>query len=277
MTAPRLALVGHLEHIALGRVARLPGAGEIAHLEAVRELPGGGGGIAVFQMRRGPGEVHAFTALGNDDAAAFVRERAGQAGIVLHAAVRSTPHTRDVVLLTADGERTIVVVGQPLHPRRTDPLPWETLRGFDAVYFTAEDPDALAAARAARVLVVTARRRHVLAAAKLRADVVVGSALDPRERSTLADYPVAPGALVMTEGARGGYVETASGTFRFPPGHPPAAIACSYGAGDSFAGALTAYLGAGLTLVEACARAAEHGAAVLKGPDPLTAQTPLVY
>ena len=29
---------------------------------------------------------------------------------------RARPHTRDVVMVTPDGERTIVVVGEPLHP-----------------------------------------------------------------------------------------------------------------------------------------------------------------
>ena len=277
MKPPRLALIGHIEHIALGEVGRLPLAGEIAHVERVREFPGGGGGVAVFQMRRGPGEVHAFTAIGNDDAGAFVRAKVEQAGITLHAAPRQEPHTRDVVLITPDGERTIVVIGQPLHPTRADALSWELLGGCDAAYFTAEDPGALQAARQARMLVVTARRRHVLNAAGVRADVVVGSAEDPRERSALADYRVAPDALVMTEGARGGYVETSRGIFRFPPGAPPTKQTSSYGAGDSVAGALTAYLGAGLPLDEACRRAANHGAAVLSGPDPLSAQTALAY
>lgn len=271
----RLALVGHVEHIALGRVPKLPAPGEIAHLDDVRTFPGGGGGIALFQMLRGNAEVHAFTALGRDDAGAFVRAALERSGAKVHAAVRDEPHTRDVVLLTPDGERTIVVLGQPLHPRGADPLPWELLGDVDAAYFTAEDPDALRRCRAAKVLVVTARRRHVLEAANVRADVVVGSADDARERSTFEDYRVPPGALVMTEGARGGYVETASGIERFPPGAPPARIHSTYGAGDSFAGALTAYLGAGLHVLAACARAAQHGADVLAGPDPLTAQTAL--
>jgi ribokinase len=277
MKPPRLALVGHVEHIALGQVSALPARGEIAHLDSVREFPGGGGGIAVFQMRRGPGEVHAFTALGNDDAAKLMRTRMEEAGIEVHAAIRESPHTRDLVLLTPDGERTILVIGQPLQPQRTDALPWELLSTCDAVYFTAEDPQALAAARQAKILVVTSRRRHVLAAAGIRADVVVGSADDPRERSRLSDYPIAPAALVMTEGAAGGSVHTAEGTFRFPPSAPPEPVRSSYGAGDSFAGALTAYLGAGFDLAESCARAARHGAAVLAGPDPLSAQLPLGY
>jgi len=38
--------------IALGRVPRLPGPGEIAHVEDVRVFPGGGGSIAFFQFEK---------------------------------------------------------------------------------------------------------------------------------------------------------------------------------------------------------------------------------
>jgi len=171
--------------------------------------------------------------------------------------------------------RTIVVLGEPLHPRRDDALPWELLAGCDAVYFTAQDPELLKAARAARRLVVSARRRAALVASGVRADVVVGSAHDGREASTLADYPVTPEHLVMTEGAAGGRVESARDASRFAPGRAPPAMRSSYGAGDSFAGALVYYLAAGLPIVAACAEAAHHGAAVLAGNDPLAAQLPL--
>ena len=111
----------------------------------------------------------------------------------------------------------------------------------------------------------------------MRADVVVGSALDAREASRLADYAVRPGALVMTEGAKGGYIETAGGTKRFAAvGKPPGASG-AYGAGDSFAGALVWYLATGLDIEAACARAAAHGAAVLRGLNPLEHQLALEW
>jgi ribokinase len=272
----RVALVGHVEHITLGRVPSVPRPGEIAHAGDVRTFPGGGGGIAFFQLTRSPAEVHLFTALGNDEAAAQVRARIERTGARIHAAQRAEPHTRDLVLITPDGERTIVVLGEPLHPRRDDPLPWDVLATCDAAYFTAQDPDALRAARAARVLVVTARRRSALIAASVRVDVVVGSASDPREASTLADYPIPPGALVMTEGAAGGRIETAEGSRRFaaPQASPPRGGA--YGAGDSFAGALTFYVALGLSIDQACSRAALHGAAVLGSLEPIASQLPLL-
>jgi ribokinase len=52
-------------------------------------------------------------------------------------------------------------------------------------------------------------------------------------------------------------------------------IGAAYGAGDTFAAALTWYVAAGLPVPEACARAGAHGAAVLAGLDPRDAQLPL--
>jgi ribokinase len=271
----RIAVIGHVEHVTLGRVASLPGPGEIVHLDAPRWFPGGGGGVAFLQLARGPSEVHLFTACGSDEAGAQVEAAVSATGAGVHAARRAAPHTRDLVLVTPDGERTIVVVGEPLHPEAADPLPWDLLARCDAAYFTAQDPAALRAARAARLLVVTARRRAALDASGVRADVVVGSALDPREATRLGDYAVPPGALVMTEGAAGGRIETAAGETRFPAPPAPSLAGAAYGAGDSFAGALVHYLASGLPLLEACARAAPHGAAVLAGLDPRETQLPL--
>jgi ribokinase len=272
----RIAVIGHVEHVILGRVPAVPLPGGIAHLENPRTLPGGGGGIAFFQLTRSPAEILFYTAVGNDEAARQVRERIERTGARLLAAERAEPQTRDLVMITPDGERTIVVVGEPLHPEKSDPLPWDALATCDAAYFTAQDPLALQAARTARLLIVTARRRPALMRSGVRADVVVGSALDPREVCRLQDFPPAqrPAALVMTEGAAGGVVETDEGTRRFLAPPSPGGGG-SYGAGDSFAGALTFFVAAGLPVLEACTRAGVYGAAVLGALEPLEAQLPL--
>jgi ribokinase len=270
----RIAVIGHVEHITLGRVPAVPRAGEIAHLEEPRFFPGGGGGIAFFQLTRSTAEVLLYTALGNDEAAAAVRGRIAATRARIFAAERQAAHTRDLVMITPDGERTIVVVGEPLHPERADALPWDELSSCDGAYFTAQDPAAIAAARAARILVVTARRRAALIRSGVRADVVLGSALDPREACTLDDFPSQqrPAALVLTEGAAGGVVYTAEGARRFPAPQRSDKVRGAYGAGDSFAGALTYYLAKGLPVLEACTRAGHHGAAVLGTLEPLEAQ-----
>src|SRR2546425_6270141 len=237
----RIAMVGHVEHITLGRVPAVPRAGDIAHLQGPRSFPGGGGGIAFFQLTRSNAEILLYTALGNDEAAAHVRDRVARTAARVFAAHREQPHTRDLVMITPDGERTIVVVGEPLHPVRADPLPWEALASCDAAYFTAEDPAAIPAARAARVLGITARRRPALLRSGVRADVVVGSAVDPRGAATLADFPPPqrPSALVLTEGAAGGSGPTEAGSPRVPA--PPRAPESggADGGGGSVSGAPT--------------------------------------
>ncbi len=270
-------MVGHVEHITLGRVDHQPGPGEIVHLEALRWFPGGGSGVPFWQLVNGPTEVHLFTALGDDEAGRAVADELARSGAHIHAARRAEPHTRNVVMVTPDAERTILVLGEPQQPRRDDDLPWDLIAGCDAAFFTARDPEALRAARAARLLVVASRRAQVLAASGVRADAVVGSALDVIESRRLADYPVPPGALVLTVGAAGGRVEPAAGVVRFAAAAPPSRLVGAYGAGASFAAALTFYLAAGLGVPEACARAGPHGAAVLGGLDPRAQQLPLTW
>jgi len=271
----RVAVIGHVEHVTIGRAARLPAPGDIVHFDEPQVIAGGGGGIAFFQLARSSGEVHLFTALGNDDAAAAVERRIVATGAHVHAARRDEPHTRDLAVVTDDGERTIFVIGRPLHPAMGDRLPWHVLASCDAAYFTGEDPETLRAAREARVLVVTARRAHVLAKAGVKADVVIGSSTDAREASRLPDYAVPPEALVMTAGRHGGAIYTADGVSHWDASPGPDAVAGSYGTGDTFAAALTWYLARGLSVHEACVSAAPHGAAVLRGVNPIEWQLPL--
>jgi ribokinase len=268
----RIAVIGHVEHVTIGRAAAPIAPGDIIHFDEPTVIAGGGGGIAFFQFTQSDAELHLFTAIGIDEAAVFVYDAVASTRATVHAALRTTTHTRDVVVVTPDGERTIVVVGEPLHVKRDDRLSWDILATCDAVYFTGQDPDSLAEARGAKLLAVTARRAQALAASGVTADIVIGSANDPREASKLSDYAHPPRALVMTEGAAGGYVETASGTTRFAAAPAPSPIAGPYGAGDTFAAALTWYVARGLPIDAACARAAVHAAAVLTGINPLAHQ-----
>jgi ribokinase len=272
--AMRMAVLGHVEHVTLAPVPALPAPGDIVHLDKPVTIAGGGGGVAFFQLAKSDAELHLFTAIGRDDAAHFVHGEVAETGAVIHAALRFVPHTRDLVLVTPGGERTIFVVGRPLHPAHDDRLSWDILASCDGVYFTGEDPETLRYARAAKTLVVTARRARVLAAAGVRADVVVGSRRDPRERSRLADYATPPRALVMTDGAAGGTVETAAGVEPFGAPAVGGAVG-AYGAGDTFAAALTWYTARGLPVLAACQRASAHAAAVLGGINPLARQTRL--
>ena len=278
MAALRIAVVGHVEHVTVGRVDGVPKPGDIVHLRDTRFLAGGGGGIAFAQVCRSDAEVHLFTALGHDDAGrAVAGRRPGAPGRgPVHAASRAVDHPRVVVLVDAQGRRTILVTEAPLQPAATDLLPWSILAGCDAVYFTGADPDSLRLSRAARRLVVTARRSATLRAAAVAPDVILGSASDPRENAGLDAYSPAPGALVLTDGPRPVRVLSRGGEAQVDPPPAPPRVVGDYGAGDSFAGALTFFLAHGLGVEEACRSAGPYGAAVLGGIDPLETQRVLL-
>ena len=278
MPAPRLAVIGHVEHVTLGRFDGAIEPGAVVHLLDSRFTAAGGGGIAFGQLCQSDAEIHLFTAVGSDEAGRAVESRIRAHGdrVHVHAAVRSEAHPRVVVVVDRDAHRTIFVTSEPLHAKATDPLPWSLLSECDAVYFTGTDPGILRLARAGRLLVVTARRYEALTAAAIEPDMIVGSVADPRENRGLAAYDPAPGALVLTDGPRpirifrGGEVTLVDS----PPA--PERVVGDYGAGDSFAAALTFFLGSGLPVEEACRRAGPYGAAVLRGLDPLEVQSRLV-
>ncbi len=277
MVAPRIAVVGHVEHVTLGQTEGVPKPGDIIHLQKTRFLPGGGGGLAFAQLCRSDAELHLFTAVGSDEAGQAVAARLQQvpARVHIHAALRAEAHPRVVVIVDARGQRTIVVTAPPLQPAASDPLPWSLLATCDAVYFTGADPQSLRCARAARRLVVTARRAAVLQAAAVAAEVVVGSLSDPRENAPLDSYAPPPEALVLTDGPRAVRIFTKHDTATVAAPPPPPQVLGDYGAGDSFAGALTFFLAHDLPVAEACRRAGPFGAAVLRGIDPLPNQLAL--
>lgn len=282
MLKPRIAVIGHVEHVTLGRFDGAIESGAVVHLMDTRFTAAGGGGIAFGQLCRSDAEIHLFTSVGSDEAGRAVesRIRAGDAGaerVHVHAAVRDQAHPRVVVVVDRDGHRTIFVTGEPLHPRATDPLPWSVLSECDAVYFTGTDPASLGLARSGRLLVATARRYAVLQAAAVAPDVIVGSVADRRENRELAAYDPPPGALVLTDGPRPIRISRAGNDVTLVDAPAaPARIIGDYGAGDSFAAAMTFFLATGLSVEESCRRAGPHGAAVLRGLDPLEVQIRLV-
>jgi ribokinase len=270
----RIAVIGHVEHVTLGRIDGAVAPGDVVHLLEPRFVPAGGGGIAFAQLCRSDAEVHFFTTVGGDEGGRAVAARiAGQReGVHVHAAVRAVDHPRVVVVVDGAGRRTILVTGDPLQPAADDPLPWSLLAGCDAAYFTGRDPGSLLRARDARRLVVTARRFEALRAAGVAPDVVVGSVADPRENRAFEAYDPAPGALVLTDGPRPVRVVRSTGTARVDAPPAPARVVGDYGAGDSFAAALTYFVARGLSPEEAARRAGPFGAAVLRGIDPLVTQ-----
>jgi len=212
-----------------------------------------------------PNDALFFTAIGTGDAGRAVRAAFEERAHTLFAAARAEPHPRVFTLLDdAEGERTITVLAPPLFSRGADTLAWSELDDVDAVYFCKGDRDAVHHARRARVLVATARALSVLREARVQVDVLVRSARDTGEAYSPGDLDPAPLAVVETEGADGGSYVTATGERgRFAAMPLTRPLADTYGAGDSFAAALTWGLGEGRSLGEALRFAAERGALAL--------------
>jgi ribokinase len=259
---PTVAVIGHFEWVTHTR-GEVPAAGQIRHLHDVFEQPAGGGAVTAAQMARLGAICRFFTAVGHDEAGGDGLERLGAAGVDVHAAERSQPHPRALTIVDRSGERTIVVTGGRVSPTLDDALPWDDLAACDGVYFIGDDPRTLIAARAARHLVVSARRLDVLIESGVHADVIVGSAADPDEVVDRRALPVTPRAVVVTEGDRGGRMIVGDREVRYAAVAPPGAIVDTYGAGDCFAGGLTLGLAQGRDLGAAAAFAAGCGADAL--------------
>lgn len=255
-----VAVIGHVEWVTHAR-GRMPQAGEITHLVDPFDEPAGGGAVVASQVAALGERCLFYTALGDDRTGQRCAGVLGDRGVDLQAVRHPIPQPRALSVSDADGERAIAVVGEGLGPTADDPLPWRLLGECDAAYFTGHDPDTLRAARAARILVVSARRAPVLARAGVVADVVVGSATDAAEQipEGLLEHP--PTVRVVTEGEDGGRYVTADGRAgRWAASAPSGPPVDSYGCGDGFAAGLTVGLARGLELDAALALGARCGA-----------------
>jgi ribokinase len=279
---PRVGVVGHVEWVQFACVPRVPRAGEIVHASEVFAVPGGGGAVAAVQLARLAGAADFLTALGTGPDAERSDAGLRELGVTVHAGSRPGPQRRTFTFLDDDAERTITVLGERIVPQRSDPLPWDSLGEFDAIYLTGGDAAAVRAARAARVLVATPRAMAALAESGVELDVLVGSAHDEGEVYEPGMLAPEPRVVVRTEGERGGTWEAGdpsalAGVAWLPEGELcgrwdatplPGPEVDAYGCGDAFAAALAFGLGAGMTLDDAIALAARCGAAVLTGRGP---------
>jgi len=271
----RVAVVGHFEWVEFLRVPRVPRAGEIVHATERWEGAGGGGAVAAVQLAKLAGHSTFFTALGDDVLGHRSIAELEARGVTVEAAFRPVPTRRAITHIDETGERTITVVGERLGPSGDESFPWVTLDGADAVYFTAGDFGALRAARRARTLVATPRAGDVLRGGEVRLDALVGSGLDPDERYVEGALEAPPRLIVATAGAKGGtFWEPGGPTRTFSPAPVPGSIVDRYGAGDTFAAALTYALGARKPVEEAVEFAGRCGAAALTARGPYGGKIP---
>ena len=260
----RCAVVGHTEWVEFVRVPRLPVAGEIVHGSGSWEEPAGGGAVAARQLALLAGRCEFFAALGDDEIGRRSTRRLAELGVDLHVrTVAGVQSRRAWTHVDARGERTITLLSEKLHPH--GPLP---LGGYDAIFYTAGDVEALRSARKARFLAATPRESPTLRAAGVPLDLLVGSLNDPSER---IDDAIEAAMVVQTDGSAGCLVNGE----RFPPVSLPGAIVDTYGAGDSFAAALCFALARGDALPAAIALASRAGATVITGQGPYATQLTL--
>ena len=140
----RVAVVGHVEWVDFVEVDRFPQPGTVVHAPGSFARAGGGGGVVAGVLADVEDlEVEFFVALGRDAAGEATVAQLTDRGARLHVAWRDAPTRRAVTLLEADGERTIITIGERLEPFGSDDLPWERLADCAGVYITAGDAGAL--------------------------------------------------------------------------------------------------------------------------------------
>jgi ribokinase len=272
----RVAVVGHMEWCEFAQVPHVPAPGEIVHASRAFQEPGGGGAVAAVQLMKLAGSATLYTAFGDDEIAHRSRARLEELGLHIEGGFRPEPQRRGFVHVDERGERTITVLGPRLGPQGADLLAWDGLDETDSVYLTAGDVEAVRHARRARVLVATPRGLETLSEAHVELDALVSSGRDPGELYERGDLDPVPRCVVRTLGAAGGEWETASGERgKWGPAPLPGPIRDAYGAGDSFAAALTYGLGAGWEIAKAVELAARCGAACMTGSGPYEGQLTL--
>jgi ribokinase len=261
----RVAVVGHVEWIEFARVDHVPVAGELAPASEWWEEAAGGAAIAAVQALKLGAEVEFFTAVGDDERGRRAVEHFRELGLSVHAVARGRQRS-GWIHLDRDGERAITIMGEREVPAGHDELPWDHLAETDAVYFTGGDAKALELARRARVLVATPRAGATLTSSGVKLDVLVRSGADPGEKALGDDLDPQPHYIVSTGGAAGGrWVGEDHTTGSWRSIDLPGPKGDTYGAGDSFAGALTFGLGSGLDIDGALELAARAGAHKLTG------------
>ncbi len=121
-------------------------------------------------------------------------------------------------------------------------------------------------------MVATVRVGPPLSRSGVTLDALVLSGGDAGERYLDGDIEPPPLAVVRTNGAEGGTITQAAGETSWAAAPLPGPWVDAHGAGDSFAGGLTAGLGQGMSIEDAVGLAARCGAACATGRGPYERQ-----
>ena len=230
----KFAVIGHIEWINFIEVDQLPKPGLISHSNKSLEYPAGGGAVIAKRLRElTNGEVHFFTALGNDFYGKKSFDILKDMGIKLHVAWRDKPTRKGFSLIDTDGERSITIIGNRLAPTHKDNLNWSILNDIDGIFITAADKEIFQKSRFVKALCTTPRvGLNIINESGTLIDGLIGSNLDPGEAFSISELRLKPKFVIKTEGENGGII--------FPGGRYEAIQnknnkVDSYGCGDSFA------------------------------------------
>jgi ribokinase len=260
--APRLLVIGHVEWV------------ECVRGDPPRAVWRGAAGAAVGAAATAGhlgADVDLLCTVGGDALAAAARDSLASLPLRAHVVGRDAVQRRVEVAIDGAGERTLRLIGEKLPVRGVDPLPWELVDAAAAVFAVAADAAALRRARAAPLLVSTARWLPTLRTSGVRLDVLLASGADADERYAAGDLAPPPDAVVTTRGAAGGELRSGSDPpAPYLPSVAPGPVRSTYGAGDAFAGGAMAALAAGEPLARALVAGSRAGAAALVsfGPYP---------
>ena len=230
----KFAVIGHIEWITFIKVPQLPKAGLISHSQQCLESPAGGGAVISKKLRELTlGEVHFFTALGNDFYGNQSFNILQNMGIKLHVAWSNRPTRKGFSLIDSQGERSITIVGERLAPTYKDNLDWSILNNMDGIFITAADEEIFKKARIAKTLCTTPRvGLDIINESGIFLDALIGSNLDPGEAFSLNQLILMPKIVIKTEGENGGIILPGG---RYKALENKKTKVDSYGCGDSFA------------------------------------------
>ena len=255
----------------VAQAARIPAPGETLAGSGFTMAPGGKGANQALAARRAGARVVLFGAVGDDAFASAAVANLAAAGVELGLA--RAPVSTGVALITVDarGENAITVVAGANAHARAAQVPDAALVRGNTLLMQLEVPSAEVVALATRAhargvrVVVNAAPALPLARGLLRdLDVLV---VNEHEARICAGRDEAPEAFVarmhrelrldsvVTLGARGALTRDALVSA------PRVEVVDTTGAGDAFAGALTAALDAGATLRDAVAAGVAAGTA----------------
>ncbi|MCW4355261.1 ribokinase [Hoyosella sp. YIM 151337] len=241
----RIAVLGSVNMDVVVRATRLPAPGETVLGESRTEMPGGKGANQAVAAARMGAQVWFIGAVGNDPAAAVLRERFAGAGVgVSELRTIDGPSGLASITVGSDGENSIVVIpGANSAVERLSAPDLARIRDCDLLLMQLELPisvveEAAAVAHRAGVTVILNPSPFQPLSKSLlsRCDALIANEV---EHQQLGSSAARVRHLIVTRGAAGAWLRSTGGESLRVAALSVAAVDTT-GAGDAFAGACAA-------------------------------------